>query len=74
MFGLRKLEICVRVKNSEQVKVRGVLGQYVYKNNITTRPSDGSHVCLLVTILAKHEKDLYHDIEVMKMLGIDVRG
>ena len=80
MFKMNsKWEIGVRVetRDNNHVKAQVVLTRYLYSNSCIHVVEAGlteGYVWLMFTTTTKHEKQLYHDIEVMKMLGIDIRG
>jgi hypothetical protein len=77
MFGLRKLEVAFRVelRDGNHVKAAGVLQQYV-AGKIPIRVLEGAvgYAWLTFTTTERDERQMYHDVEVMKMLGIDITG
>lgn len=73
----RKLEVGVRVetRNDNHIRAQVPLLPYVYeKGYINVVESEPGYVWLFMTILQKDEKKFYHDISVMQMIGIDIKG
>ena len=71
----RKLEIGVRVKKDDKDKVELVLEQYLCKGTYMKKvKGEGDYIWIFMKILEKNEKKLDHDIWIMQLVGIDVRG
>jgi len=79
MFGLKRktleIGILIEMKDNNHIKAQGMLKSYVYKGTcIQMVDSKQGYVWLFMTILARNEKQVYHDIEVVKSMGIDIRS
>ena len=77
MFG-RKIDVMLKVStiDNDDVRVKRLLDSYKISQTVIERiepKDDNYHVWLKFTMLASQDRQLQHDLMVLRITGIDVR-